>query len=111
MEFTKGFDSNYRIERQKEIDELFRTTINYYAGGEIKIPFLPIYGRAGAMYLQSPYADDPMEFDKKYLTVGGGYLFENNLQHRCRLFLRMVDRFLVIIMMLIVSRSLPGYHS
>jgi len=77
MEFTKGFDSNYRIERQKEIDELFRTTINYYAGGEIKIPFLPIYGRAGAMYLQSPYVDDPMEFDKKYLTVGGGILFEN----------------------------------
>jgi hypothetical protein len=77
MEFTKGFDSNYIIERQKEIDELFRTTINYYAGGEIKLPFLPIYGRAGAMYLQSPYANDPAEFDKKYLTVGGGILFEN----------------------------------
>lgn len=76
MEFTKGFDSNYRIERQKEIDELFRTTINYYAGGEIKIPFLPIYGRAGAMYLQSPYADDPMEFDKKYITLGGGIIFD-----------------------------------
>jgi hypothetical protein len=77
MEFTKGFDSNYRIERQKEIDELFRTTINYYAGGEIKIPFLPIYGRAGAMYLQSPYADDPMDFDKKYITLGAGINFED----------------------------------
>ena len=76
MEFTKGFDSNYRIEREKEIDELFRTTINYYAGGEIKIPFLPIYGRAGAMYLQSPYADDPMEFDKKYISLGGGIIFD-----------------------------------
>ncbi len=76
MEFTKGFDSNYRIERQKEIDELFRTTINYHAGGELKLPFLPIYGRAGAMYLQSPYADDPMEFDKKYITLGAGIIFE-----------------------------------
>jgi hypothetical protein len=76
MEFTKGFDSNYRIERQKEIDDLFRTTINYYAGGEIKLPFLPIYGRAGAMYLQSPYADDPAEFDRKYITLGGGIIFD-----------------------------------
>ena len=77
MEFTDGFDSNYRIERQKEIDNMFRTALNYYAGGEIKLPFLPIYGRVGAMYLQSPYLDDPMEFDKKYLTAGGGITFEN----------------------------------
>lgn len=77
MEFTKGFDSNYRIERQKEIDDLFRTTLNYYVGGEIKLPFIPVYGRAGAMYLQSPYIDDPMEFDKKYVTVGGGIIFED----------------------------------
>ncbi|MBK9097883.1 MAG: hypothetical protein IPM14_07080 [bacterium] len=77
MEFTKGFDSNYRIERQNEIDELFRTTINYYAGGEIKIPYLPIYGRAGAMYLQSPYNNDPADFDKKYITLGGGIIFDD----------------------------------
>jgi hypothetical protein len=77
MEFTKGFDSNYRIEREKEIDELFRATINYYAGGEIKLPFLPIYGRAGVMYLQSPYIDDPADFDKKYITLGGGIIFED----------------------------------
>lgn len=77
MGFTNGFDSNYRIERQKEIDELFRTTVNYYAGGEIKIPSSSIYCRAGAMYLQSPYLDDPADFDKKYITLGGGIIFED----------------------------------
>jgi hypothetical protein len=29
------------------------------------------------MYLQSPYANDPSEFDKKYITVGGGALIDN----------------------------------
>lgn len=77
MEFTKGFDSNYRIERQKEIDALFRSTLNYYVGGEVKLPFLPIYGRIGAMYLQSPYLADPASFDKKYITLGGGIIFED----------------------------------
>lgn len=77
MEFTEGFDYEYRNARQKEIDNLFTTTINYHLGAELKLPNLPIFGRAGVMYLQSPYADDPSEFDKKYLTVGGGILFEN----------------------------------
>jgi hypothetical protein len=77
MEFTEGFDYNYRLERQKEIDDLFRATLNYYVGGEIKIPMLPIYGRVGGMYLQSPYNNDPMEFDKKYITLGGGITFDN----------------------------------
>lgn len=77
MKFTKGFDSNYRIERQKEIDNLFRTTVNYYVGGEVKVPNLPIFGRVGAMYLPSPYLDDPAEFNKKYITLGGGIIFDD----------------------------------
>ena len=29
------------------------------------------------MYIQSPYAEDPAEFDKKYLTAGIGLLLGN----------------------------------
>jgi hypothetical protein len=77
MEFTDGFDYAYRAERQAEIDDLFSTAIDYHLGAEVKIPNLPVFGRAGFMYLQSPYADDPSEFDKKYFTVGGGVLVDN----------------------------------
>jgi len=75
MEFTEGFSDEYRIERNKEIEDLFRPTLTLNAGAELKIPGLPIYGRIGAMYVQSPYADDPAEFDKKYLTAGAGITF------------------------------------
>jgi hypothetical protein len=77
MEFTEGFDYEYRNARQKEIDDLFTTTIDYHLGAEVKLPNLPIFGRAGVMYLQSPYADDPSEFDKKYFTLGAGILIES----------------------------------
>ena len=77
MEFTEGFDYTYRAARQKEIEDLFTTALDYHFGVEVKIPNLPVFGRAGFMYLQSPYANDPSEFDKKYLTIGGGILLDN----------------------------------
>ena len=77
MEFTEGLGTEYRIERNKEIDDLFRTAVTYNVGAELKIPLLPIWARAGAMYFQSPYANDPIEFDKKYLTAGVGVMFGN----------------------------------
>jgi len=72
MEFTKGFSTEYRIARNREIEDLFKTTINYNIGAEVKIPSLPIWGRIGAMFFQSPYANDPAKFHKKYLTAGVG---------------------------------------
>ncbi len=77
MEFIEGFDYEYRNARQKEIDNLFTTTLNYHVGTELKIPFLPVFARVGAMYMESPYVDDPVEFDKKYLTAGAGILIDN----------------------------------
>jgi hypothetical protein len=77
MKFTEGLGTEYRIERNKEIDDLFRTAVTYNVGTELKVPFLPIWGRIGAMYIQSPYADDPSEFDKKYLTAGAGIMLGN----------------------------------
>lgn len=74
MEFREGFDAEYRIERNREIEDLFTTALNYNIGAEIKFPSLPVFGRIGAMYLDSPYADDPSDFDKKFLTAGIGLL-------------------------------------
>jgi len=72
MEFTKGFSTEYRIARNSEIEDLFTATLNYNVGAEFKVPRLPIWGRIGAMYIQSPFANDPVKFDKKYLTSGAG---------------------------------------
>ncbi len=78
MKFTKGLGQEYRIQRNKEIENIFRTAITYKAAAEMKIPFLPIWARAGAMYFQSPYENDPVEFDKKYLTAGVGLKLGGN---------------------------------
>ena len=77
MEFTEGFDYEYRNARQNEIDDLFTTTVDYHLGAEVKLPNLPIFGRAGVMYLQSPYAEDLSEFDRKYFTLGAGILIDS----------------------------------
>ena len=77
MEFTEGLGKEYRIERNKEIGDLFRTAVTYNLGAEIKLPHLPVWGRIGTMYMQSPYSGDPTEFDKKYLTAGVGVLLGN----------------------------------
>ena len=77
MQFTEGLGTQYRIERNKEISDLFRTAVTYNAGAELKVPLLPIWGRIGAMYIQSPYANDPTDFDKKYLTAGVGMMLGN----------------------------------
>ncbi len=77
IEFTEGFDYEYRNARQKEIDDLFTTAIDYHIGAEVKLTNLPIFGRTGVMYLQSPYAEDPSDFDKKYFTLGAGILINS----------------------------------
>lgn len=72
MEFTDGFSYDYIAERQKEINKFMKTTIDYHLGTEVKIPNIPVFGRAGFMYFQSPFDGDPTEFNKKYITVGAG---------------------------------------
>jgi hypothetical protein len=74
MEFTDGFDPSYRSQRNKEIKELFKGVANLNIGAEVKIPFTQIRVRGGAMYFPSPYKNDPVEFDRKYLTVGAGVI-------------------------------------
>jgi long-subunit fatty acid transport protein len=74
MKFTEGLGTEYRIEKNKEIDDLFRTAATYNAGLEVKFPSFPVRGRIGMMYIQSPYDGDPTDFDKQYLTAGLGLM-------------------------------------
>jgi long-subunit fatty acid transport protein len=80
MEFTSGFDKNDRIEKNKDIEDLFRTAVTLNIGAEIQFPSLPFVARIGGIYMQSPYLDDPAEFDKKYLTAGLGFNFQNSFR-------------------------------
>jgi len=73
MEFTGGFDYSLRLNKNKEIEDLFTTVVNLSAGAEFDIPQSPFKLRVGGMYRPSPYSGDPSEFDKKYLTAGGGF--------------------------------------
>ena len=72
MEFTDGFSYDYISQMQNQIDDLMTTAIDYHIGTEVQIPNMPIFGRAGFMYFQSPFDGDPDEFNKKYITLGAG---------------------------------------
>ena len=77
MEFTSGPPYDYIVQLQKEINDLMGTAIDYQLGTEVQIPNLPVFGRAGFMYFQSPFDGDPEEFNKKYITAGAGAIVDN----------------------------------
>lgn len=73
MEFSSGFDGLTRDEKNRDIKDLMRTTVNINAGGEYLIPNLGLALRAGFMMMPSAFKDDPSEYDKKFITAGLGY--------------------------------------
>lgn len=75
MEFTEGFDSGVMSDKNLEIEEIFESAASYNLGAELTFPYPRFKVRGGLIYNQSPYKDDPTEFDKKYLTAGLGFQF------------------------------------
>lgn len=74
MEFSDGLDITTRSRNNKEIKDLFRSTLNYSLGVEYKIPFTSLFARGGYMYKPSPFIDDPKSFDRKFISFGIGFL-------------------------------------
>jgi hypothetical protein len=74
MKFSGGLTPDERGNINKNINNNFQAVLNYHLGAELTIPFTEIRARAGVMYLPSPYIDDPSEFDKIFLNVGGGFV-------------------------------------
>lgn len=72
MEFSGDLDKSIITQNNKIINSDLKSTLNYNLGAELKIPFTEIRARAGIMYYASPYVDDPVEFDRVYLSVGAG---------------------------------------
>lgn len=73
MEFTDGLELSTRVENNRNIDDFFRAVYNLHAGAEYIIPNTSIAVRGGFMLLQSPFEDDPSEYDKKIVTAGFGF--------------------------------------
>ncbi|MEK6552003.1 MAG: hypothetical protein AABZ54_00950, partial [Bacteroidota bacterium] len=55
-----------------DIKSMFRSVINLNAGFEYVLPSTNFSFRGGFILMRSPFRDDPIEYDKKFLTVGVG---------------------------------------
>jgi long-subunit fatty acid transport protein len=70
--FKSGFDLNRLGDKNADIKSMFRTVINLNAGFEYVLPSTNFSFRGGFILMRSPFRDDPIEYDKKFLTVGVG---------------------------------------
>jgi long-subunit fatty acid transport protein len=61
-----------------DIKEIYQPTANLKVGAEYEIPSANIRLRGGYAYLPSPYQGDPSSFAQKYITVGIGFIIEND---------------------------------
>lgn len=73
MEFSDGFNSDDRFDRNEQITENFESTLNWNFGLEAALPYPALKLRGGFMYMPSPFKDDNSEFDKKFMTAGIGF--------------------------------------
>jgi len=77
-EFTDGFSSAERVEKNKEIMNNLGFAPRYKFGVVANIPRTGVSVKGGFIYLNSPYKDAKAENAKKYFTVGVGVLTEGN---------------------------------
>lgn len=61
----------------KEIKENFRAVVNYNFGIEYTVRELGLRLRGGYAVVKSPYAGDPTDYDRKYITGGIGFIVDD----------------------------------
>jgi long-subunit fatty acid transport protein len=66
-------------EENRLIKRIYRPTVNLRGGAELNLLGSGVRLRAGLIWNPSPYEDDPVEFDKVYLTAGAGFEFSGNV--------------------------------
>lgn len=71
--FKSGFDLVDINAKNADIKNSFRSVINFNAGFEYILPSTNISFRGGFILMRSPFKDDPIEYDKKFVTVGLGF--------------------------------------
>lgn len=76
MKFTEGLTALKRDNINFGIKDDFRGTLNFNFGAEYSLYELGIKLRGGVMVMKSPYKGDPEEYDKKFITAGVGFPFD-----------------------------------
>ena len=74
-----GLSASYIAGINKDIKDLLRAVVNLNAGLEYTIPDIGLRLRGGFIYQPSPYQGDPSQYDRKYFTVGIGFLADQTV--------------------------------
>lgn len=77
--FKSGFDMIVIDDKNTDIKNQFRSVINLNAGFEYVFPSTNLAVRGGFILMRSPFRDDPIEYDKKFLTAGIGIQLTNSI--------------------------------
>ncbi|HEX2985098.1 MAG TPA: outer membrane protein transport protein, partial [Ignavibacteriales bacterium] len=79
MEFSDGLNEGFMRDLNKDIENSFRTVVNFNLGAEYAIPQIGMRLRGGFIYNPSPYEGDPSERDRKFVTGGIGLLLNESV--------------------------------
>ncbi|MHB8581230.1 MAG: outer membrane protein transport protein, partial [Ignavibacteriaceae bacterium] len=76
---ASGLSADYIATINQNIKDQLRAVVNYNIGAEYTLPGLGIRLRAGYFVQPSAYLNDPSKYDRKYYTLGLGYLADNSV--------------------------------
>ncbi|MCK6613501.1 MAG: hypothetical protein HRU80_07045 [Ignavibacteriales bacterium] len=78
MEFSNGIGISEAelVNINKRAKELLTAVMNYNVGAEYLIPTTNFRIRGGYFVQKSPYDGDDAAYDRKYVTLGGGFLVD-----------------------------------
>ncbi|MGK9367480.1 OmpP1/FadL family transporter [Melioribacter sp. Ez-97] len=77
IEFESGLNRIDIENNNRDIREFLGTVFNLNFGFEYIVPATNVALRGGFILMPSPYKDDPSDYDKKYVTLGLGYVSRN----------------------------------
>ncbi|MBU2444657.1 MAG: outer membrane protein transport protein [Bacteroidetes bacterium] len=72
MEF-KNLGASKTVQNNKDIKTLFKSIMDYSVGAEVKVLNSGLKLRGGYMVKNSPFKNDPSDFNRKYITLGAGF--------------------------------------
>jgi len=75
-----GIDAQTIASLNQSIKDNFRSVVNYNIGAEYTLPEIGLRLRAGFFVQPSAYQNDPSQYDRKYYTLGVGYLTDSALE-------------------------------
>ncbi len=77
---ANGLDAQTIANLNQNIKDNLTSVVNYNIGAEYTLPELGLRLRAGYFVQPSAYKGDPSQYDRKYYTLGVGYLTDSALE-------------------------------